>query len=100
MLTIHVTIHLKPGCADDFIQASLGNHTGSRQEPGNQRWDVLQDSEDPNVFYLYEAYADEAALEAHRQTPHYLTWRETVTPMMAKPRTLTKAQVIFPSPWS
>jgi quinol monooxygenase YgiN len=27
---------------------------------------------------LYEVYRDEKALEAHRQAPHYVKWRETV----------------------
>ena len=35
------------------------------QEPGTLRFDVLEDNDDPNRLYLYEAYADEAAFQAH-----------------------------------
>jgi quinol monooxygenase YgiN len=38
----------------------------------------LQDARDPHTLYLYEVYRDEAALEAHRQAPHFVQWRETV----------------------
>ena len=50
----------------------------NHDEPSRLRFDVLQDSEDPNRIHLYEVYKDQAALEAHRRAPHYLKWRETV----------------------
>ena len=58
----------------------------SIHEPGNLRFDILQMSEDPTRFILYEAYADEPAARAHKETAHYLAWRERVGPMMAEPR--------------
>ena len=36
---------------------------------------MLQDEKDPNVYYFFEVYKDQAALEAHRTMPHYATWR-------------------------
>lgn len=39
-------------------------------EPGCLRFDVLQDAEDPATYYFYEVYRDEAAQQAHMQTPH------------------------------
>ena len=79
MLAVFVTIQLKPGFRDEFIQASLGDARGSvADEPGCFRFDVLQDNTDPDRFHLYEVYSDETALEAHRNTPHYKKWRETV----------------------
>lgn len=50
--------------------------TQSRQEPGVRRYDLYRDSERPATFHLIEAYADEAALEAHRESAHYLKYRE------------------------
>jgi quinol monooxygenase YgiN len=44
---------------------------GSRQEPGCSRFDVLRDPEQSNKFYFYEVYQNEAAIEAHRATPHF-----------------------------
>lgn len=86
---MHVTlvhVHVKPEHVDDFIQASLANSAESVKEPGNLRFDVLQSSDDPSRFVLYEAYATAEDAAAHKQTEHYLTWRETVADWMAEPR--------------
>jgi autoinducer 2-degrading protein len=86
---MHVTlVHVRvvPGRVDDFIVATRANHLASTREPGNVRFDVLQDRDDPSRFVLYEAYADEPAARAHKETAHYLAWREAVGPMMAEPR--------------
>ena len=55
----------------------LGDAQGSVQnEPGCLRFDVIQDSADPNRIWLYEVYVDQAAFKAHLQTPHFIKWRE------------------------
>jgi autoinducer 2-degrading protein len=87
--TMHVTlVHVRvvPGRVDEFIAATAANHLASVREPGNARFDVLQDRDDPTRFVLYEAFADEPAARAHKETAHYLAWREAVAPMMAEPR--------------
>ena len=50
------------------------------------RFDVLSDRTDPTHVVLVEIYRDEAAAAAHKETAHYATWRDTVAPMMARPR--------------
>ena len=86
---MHVTlVHVcvKPGHIDDFIEATRKNHEASVQEPGNRRFDVLQSADDPAGFVLYEAYASAADAAAHKETAHYLAWREAVAGWMAQPR--------------
>lgn len=75
-----VTIFVKPEHIDDFIRATAESHRRSVQEPGNLRFDVLQCTDDPTRFLLYEAYESEEAAAAHKQTPHYLAWRAAVDP--------------------
>ena len=86
MHTTTVHVYVKSESVDDFIEASRKNHLASVQEPENRRFDVLQDAADPTKFVLYEAYATAAGAAAHKETGHYLEWRETVAEMMAKPR--------------
>ena len=43
----------------------------SRAEPGCLQYDVYRDRDDPNRFFLFERYVDEAALEAHGASPHF-----------------------------
>ncbi len=86
---MHVTIvhvHVKEDKIDEFIAASLENHENSVREAGNRRFDVLQDVNEPTKFILYEAYATAEDALAHKDTRHYLTWRDSVADMMAEPR--------------
>jgi len=96
---MHVTlvqVQVKPAHIDDFIAATRLNHEASIQEPGNRRFDVLQLPENPGHFILYEAYASAEAAVAHKQTPHYLTWRDTVADWMAEPRQGVRYDGLFP----
>ncbi len=43
----------------------------SRKEPGNLRWDIWQEPENPDCFVLDELYADNAAVATHRETSHF-----------------------------
>ena len=75
---MHVTlvhVRVKPAAIDAFIAATRANHEASIQEPGNQRFDVLQAPDDPVRFILYEAYASAEDAAAHKATAHYLAWR-------------------------
>ena len=97
---MHVTlvhVYVKPQCLQQFIEATLTNHKASVLEPGNLRFDVLQDPEDPGHFILYEAYATAEDAAAHKQTPHYAVWRDTVADMMAMPRKGVPMSGLFPA---
>jgi (4S)-4-hydroxy-5-phosphonooxypentane-2,3-dione isomerase len=86
---MHVTlvhVQVRPDAVAAFIAATRNNHEASVREPGNRRFDVLQDPADPGRFILYEAYATAEDAAAHKQTPHYLAWRDAVADMMAQPR--------------
>ncbi|WP_422775328.1 antibiotic biosynthesis monooxygenase, partial [Pseudomonas aeruginosa] len=43
----------------------------------------------PTRFYIYEAYRDEQAVAAHKQTPHYLQCVEKLEALMTGPRKKT-----------
>jgi len=81
---VHIQVH--PDYIDSFIQASTENHLESVKESGNLRFDLLRSDDDPTRFVLYEAYENQSAAAAHKETAHYLKWRETVAPWMARPR--------------
>ena len=97
---MHVTlVHVRvlPGRVDDFVTATRANHLASILEPGNVRFDVLQAPDDATRFILYEAYVDAHAASAHKETAHYLAWREAVGPMMAEPRRGDPYVGLFPA---
>ena len=96
MLVVCVHVHVKPEHRAAFIVASLDNARNTIQEPGNLRFDVLQQADDPDRFVLYEVYRDDAGAKAHKQTPHYARWAEAVAPWMAEPRRSVKYTPLFP----
>ena len=96
MLVVHVQIHIKPDSVESFKQATLANAQQSVREPGIARFDVVQQQDDPSRFVLVEAYRTVEATTAHKETAHYKTWRDTVAPMMAEPRTSVKFTNVFP----
>lgn len=97
MHTTLVHVRVKPEYIDAFIEASRQNHEASTQEAGNRRFDVLQDAGDATRFVLYEAYVSAADAAAHKQTPHYAAWRDTVAHMMAEPRQGVPYHGLFPA---
>jgi quinol monooxygenase YgiN len=100
MITLHVTITVKPGCEAAFVDAATANHRATMTEPGAHRFDVLRDTERPEIFYLYEVYEDEAALEAHRASAHFAAWRDAIADLLVGDRTRILADVLEPSPYS
>jgi len=86
MNTVLVRVKVKPGAEEAFLAATLENAQASNQEPGIARFDVLRDSGDPSRFVLVEAYRDAGAPSRHKETAHYLRWKEIAEPLMAEPR--------------
>ncbi len=98
MYCIFVTIQIKPGYADQFKEASLGDGQGSvRDEANCFRFDIHQSLDDPNRFHLYEVYADRAAHLAHREAPHYTKWRGTVQEWFDGEPQRVEMDTVFPS---
>jgi quinol monooxygenase YgiN len=59
---------------------------------------MQQIASDANTFHLYEVYVNQDAhLTAHRNSPHYTKWRETVQDWFdGEPQRFTM-NTIFPS---
>lgn len=86
MHTTLVHMRVKPEHVEAFIEACRLNHEASVREPGNLRFDFLQDTEEPTRFIFYEAYRSEHDAALHKQTVHYAAWRDAVADMMVEPR--------------
>ena len=97
MLAVHVHARVRPDRVAEFLAATQVNAHASLAEPGVLRFDVIQDQADPAHVVLVEVYRDDEATAAHKLTPHYATWRDTVAEMMAEPRASTKFSVVFPA---
>lgn len=97
---MHVTLvelRIRAECREAFLSAVARHHAASSAEPGNLRFDVLEDATDPLHFLLYEAYVDAAAAAAHRETPHFRAWVERAGEWYAAPREATRWHGLHPA---
>ena len=81
--TVFTVTHVDfiPPKKDEGIAALRAIADPSRQEPGNLRYDILQQSSRPNHLTLVEAWRDHKTLEAHEVAAHTAKFREVSTPM-------------------
>src|SRR5438270_1868085 len=97
MLAMWVKVRVKPEGRERFLKAIEVDALGSEgDEPGCMRFNVLHDQQDPNIYYFYEVYRDEAAIEAHRAAPHYAVWRDAADTLDGPPQA-TRCDTVFPA---
>jgi quinol monooxygenase YgiN len=73
MQVLVVEFRIKPAHIAAFEAAIAENARRSMtDEPGCRQFDVCRDPADASLFFLYELYDDEAAVQVHLQSPHFL----------------------------
>ena len=83
MFVLQVNIRIKPENVDVWMKKALENATAARKEPGCRQFEVLADPSDRTKVMLFEVYNDEAAFEAHQQTPHFKKYLAEAVPLLA-----------------
>ena len=94
MIVTLVHVWVREPFLEAFLEATAENHRNSVLEPGNLRFDILQDEKDPYKFVFYEAFDSDEAIAAHKETDHYKKWRDTVADWMAQPRQGIRHRVV------
>ena len=73
MLALVVEFRIHAAHIEAFDAAIRANARASLDtEPGCRQFDVCRDPDDASLFFLYELYDDEAAIQAHLRSPHFL----------------------------
>jgi quinol monooxygenase YgiN len=83
MFVLQVSIKIQPQNVDAFMKKLDDNARAARTEPGCKQFEVLVDPKDRAKIMLYEVYKDEAAFEAHQQTPHFKKYVAEAVPLLA-----------------
>jgi (4S)-4-hydroxy-5-phosphonooxypentane-2,3-dione isomerase len=96
MHIVHVHVRVKPEMVEAFRAATVENARNSVREPGIARFDVVQQTDDPTRFILIEVYRAPEDQLRHRETAHYLKWRDAVAGMMDEPRVPFKFANVYP----
>ncbi len=79
---ILVRFRAKPGQERAFAEEMRSAVPETRAEPGNRQFEFYGDQDDPLNFMLYEEFADEAALQAHRARPEAAAHLASIKPML------------------
>ena len=74
----------KPDCGDEAARVFKILTAESRKEPGCLMYVVHRHRSDPGRFFIYEQYADDAALEAHRNSLHFLEYVRKQLPLLGE----------------
>ncbi len=77
MVVLAVTWMAKAGHEVEVAEIFTKLEAASRQEPGCLMYIVHRHRSDPRLFFIYEQYRNDAALEAHRQSPHFQQYAVT-----------------------
>ena len=97
MLVMMPDLFIKPEYREAYIEAIVSEvKQGLEKEPGILRFDLVQDSADPNVIHVYAVYRDEAALEFHQRQPYYVEFMQRTQPWWSRPPQLRSGRNLFP----
>lgn len=77
-----ITLRSQDGSADTFCRVLADITPQSRAEPGNVRFEVARSVQDANTFLVVESYVDEAAYQAHLETPAFRRVERELFPLL------------------
>ncbi|MFY0690377.1 MAG: antibiotic biosynthesis monooxygenase [Paracoccaceae bacterium] len=99
MLAGFFAINVKPEHRQAFVDASIFEaQSVISEEAGVFEFHIMMDEADPNRFYFYEVFRDEAALEAHRKTEVFKTWWSSIEPLIdGDLEKIAKMRSLFPT---
>lgn len=78
MIVLNATIPVDPDSREQAIDAATTLAQASREEEGVVDYRVTADLEDENVVRIFEQYEDEAAVDAHMESDHFLAFQGQV----------------------
>jgi quinol monooxygenase YgiN len=82
-VTYFVRMTAREGEADRVLELLLSNPTRIEAgEPGNLAFAVHRSTDDPNEFWLYETWENEAAVEAHEGGEAFARYKDELRPLV------------------
>ncbi len=85
---------LQEGKEQVFLRIAEKMAEETQKEEGCCFYRLAKDAAAENIYYFIEAYENDAALEAHRNSAHFQTYVPQLGEMRTKPSELTKCEVI------
>ncbi|MFS0853827.1 putative quinol monooxygenase [Microbacterium sp. 179-I 3D4 NHS] len=82
---LHATFTARPGQGDRVAELLRGFAEGVRAEEGNVVFDATRLVDDPDRFFVYEVYRDEAAFQAHLSAPAGVPFNAALQELIVEP---------------
>lgn len=82
MVVLAVTWMAKQGREGEVADVFAKLTEEARKEPGCVMFVAHRHKTEPRRFFVYEQYKDDAALEAHRASPHFLQYARKELPKL------------------
>jgi quinol monooxygenase YgiN len=86
MIVLLAKYYVKPGQTETVIEKlrEMGELV-KKHELGCALYQISHSQENPDFLLLYEQYVDQAAVAAHRGTPHFQTYiLDSIIPLLQK----------------
>ena len=93
MIFIVVRHAIRPDAAEGFSRAMGGFTAFTRAEPGCISFEWSRSTDDPNVYFLVEAFRDAAAGQAHVSSPHFKAAITRLPEVLAEPPEIVHADL-------
>ena len=83
---LYATFTASTGNAD-AVAVLLADYAATvRKEPGNVLFEASRKATEPDAFFVYEEYADEAAFQAHLNAPYGAPFNAALAPLIVEPQ--------------
>ena len=83
---LYATFTASKGNAD-AVAALLSDYAAAvRKEPGNVLFEASCKATEPDSFFVYEEYVDEAAFQAHLNAPYGTPFNAALSPLIVEPQ--------------
>ena len=96
MILMQVQLTVKTDNIEAFKTATLANAKETILEPGNIRFELLEDQSNPTKFVLLEIYENEDSMTKHFASGHFKAWQQTVAEFFSEPSVGSQYNLLFP----
>jgi quinol monooxygenase YgiN len=93
MVILAGTMRIGAGKRDVALAPIIDMVTATRSEPGCVQYSFAFDVQDDHLLHIFEVFVDDAAVAAHRASPHMARWRALMPDVGIGGRDMSEYQV-------
>lgn len=98
MIIVSGTASIYPDRREEGLAQAQAMCAASEAEEGCLGYHIYADLADPNRFFIFEQWRDQAALASHFQEPHFRAFAEFLSTALAQPGEFARHEVASSGP--